>query len=282
MKSKKPLELWRSNLESWAIPDEIIDAAPESPWGFPPGLFERRTASALERPLTTANRKALEALPEGGKVLDVGAGGGAASLPLAQKAGSIAAVDSSQEMLEGFTRAASRLEINSKTVPGTWPEVADHLSAADVVVCHHVLYNVPNLQPFVTALDDKARHRVVIEMTPEHPLAWMNDLWVRFHGLRRPDRPTYEDAVECLRYLGLDAHSHVETAVSVMGGFERREEAIAFVRKRMCLRPEQDEELAAALGNRLRNTDRGWSASPPQHRIATLWWDRRSGASQAG
>lgn len=274
MESIDPLRRWKSDLEAWAIPDEIIDAAGESPWGFPPGLFERRASSALERPLTYSNHKALEVLPTGGSVLDVGAGGGAASLPLAPQAGSITAVDSSEHMLEGFTRAASGLDVEFRAVAGSWPEAADHVSPADVVVCNHVLYNVPHLAPFAAALNDKALRRVVIEMTPEHPLAWMNDLWVKFHDLRRPDRPTFQDAVECLRYLGLDAHSHVEISISVMGGFEKREDAIAFVRKRMCLRPEQDEELAGALGDRLRRTERGWSASPPQHRIATLWWNR--------
>lgn len=273
MNGTDPPARWKSLLEAWAIPNEIIDAAPENPWGFPPGLFERRATSALERELTYANRKALETLPAGGSVLDVGAGGGAASLPLAQKAGSITAVDSSERMLEGFTRAAARLDIASRTVVSAWPEAAGQISPVDVVVCHHVLYNAPHIAPFVTALNDKARHRVVIEMTPQHPLVWMNDLWIKFHNLSRPDRPTYQDAVECLRYLGLDAQCHVETSVSAMGGFEKREDAIAFVRKRMCLRPEQDEELAGALGDRLRKTDRGWSASPPEHRIATLWWD---------
>lgn len=268
-----PLARWKSDLDAWAIPDEIINAAGESPWGFPPGLFERRASSALERALTYSNHRALEALPASGSVLDVGAGGGAASLPLAPKAGSITAVDSSEPMLEGFIRAASGLDVKSRAVAGSWPEAAARVSPVDVVVCHHVLYNVPQIAPFVTALKDKALHRVVIELTPEHPLAWMNDLWIKFHNLRRPDRPTYRDAVECLRYLGLDAQCHVETSVSVMGGFEKREDAIAFVRKRMCLRPERDEDLARALGDRLRKTDRGWSASPPEHRIATLWWD---------
>ena len=33
------LERWREQLDGWAIPAEILAAAPESPWGFPVGLF---------------------------------------------------------------------------------------------------------------------------------------------------------------------------------------------------------------------------------------------------
>src|SRR5207248_8317418 len=36
---------WRADLESWAIPEEILDAAPETPWGCPVDLFARRADS---------------------------------------------------------------------------------------------------------------------------------------------------------------------------------------------------------------------------------------------
>lgn len=273
MSPSDPLAYWKDSLQGWAIPDEIVESAPESPWGFPPGLFARRASSALERPLTFSNRKALDALPDRGSVLDVGSGGGAASLPLAHKAGSIVAVDTSEEMLDSFRQAASRIDMPAQAVCGSWPEIAPEAPATDVVVCNHVLYNVQDLGPFAAALDDHARRRVVIELTPQHPLAWMNDLWLRFHGLRRPQGPTFEDAARAIRSLGPDVRTHEEVGVSVMGGFETRQDALAFVRKRMCLQPEQDEELAGALGNRLRETDGGWSAAPHEHRMATLWWD---------
>ncbi|MDP9241458.1 MAG: SAM-dependent methyltransferase, partial [Actinomycetota bacterium] len=84
---------WRDELASWAIPDEILAAASESPWGFPVELF--RVADAVEpsMPDTPSRRRALEALPAGGSVLDVGCGGGAASLALAPPAGRLVGVD---------------------------------------------------------------------------------------------------------------------------------------------------------------------------------------------
>ena len=66
-------ERWQAELAGWAIPDEILAQAPESPWGFPPELF-----AAPPDPIDTPSRdRALEALPPGGSVLDVGCGGGA-------------------------------------------------------------------------------------------------------------------------------------------------------------------------------------------------------------
>lgn len=265
-------ERWKTKLEAWAVPDEILAAAPESPWGFPTGLFAGRTTSALRRGLSRANLRALEALPEGGSVLDVGVGGGAGSLPLADRAGLVTGVDSSQGMLDSFSEAAANRGVASATVLGTWPEIAGEVEPADVAICHHVFYNVADLEPFVQALAAKARHRVVVELTPEHPLAWMSDLWKRFHGLTRPEGPTYRDAAEVVSELGYDVQVELASGPPVISGFPRRNDAIALVRKRVCLRPDQDAELAEALGDRLREHDGGWTASPPQHEIATLWW----------
>ena len=38
---------WRDDLDSWAIPPEILAAAPESPWACPPGLFGRAAEDAV-------------------------------------------------------------------------------------------------------------------------------------------------------------------------------------------------------------------------------------------
>jgi len=48
---------------------------------------------------------------------------------------------------------------------------------------------------------------VVYEFTQRHPLAHLNPLWRRFHGIDRPDRPTADDdAIDILDALGLDIH----------------------------------------------------------------------------
>jgi len=67
------------------------------------------------------------------------------------------------------------------------------------VTCHHVLYNVAELGPFVTALTSHARRLVVVELTARHPLTALNPLWERFHGLVRPNVPTACDALACWR-----------------------------------------------------------------------------------
>jgi SAM-dependent methyltransferase len=266
------LEAWERALEAWAIPDEILSAAPESPWGLPPELFRRRAVAAVERGPSILVERSLEALPAGGTVIDVGVGGGATSLPLAGRASRITGVDGSEPMLDAFRAAAATAGVGAVGVLGAWPDVAVEVERADVVVCGHVLYNVPLLEPFARSLTDHARHRVVVEITGTHPLAWMADLWMRFHGLERPTGPTADDAEAALRELGLDVSRVDQEAPPRSGGFERRQDAIALVRRRLCLPADRDGHVADALGDRLAERDGLWSAGPIQQTLVTLWW----------
>jgi SAM-dependent methyltransferase len=254
---------WREDLDSWAIPPEILAAAPETPWGCPTGLFARaaeETLAAQAAAPTPSLRRALEALPEGGSVLDVGAGGGAASLPLCPPAAAVTAVDQSPSMLAAFADLAGRRGIDHREVEGLWPVVADQVGPADVVVCHHVLYNVGDLVPFVAALTDHARRRVVVEITASHPQALLNPLWEHFHGVRRPTRPTADDAAAVLRDLGLDLGVEPFDAPPRWQHDGHHDELVAFTRRRLCLPAERDPEVAAMLP----------PLQPRPH--VTLWW----------
>lgn len=261
-------------MAGWAIPQQILETAPESPYGFPTELFRSRAARsrAGEDP---SSIRALEALGAAGTVLDVGAGAGAASMPLAPPATRLIAVDPSPDLLAAFSSEAASRHVPSSTVLGGWPQVADITEPADVVVCHHVLYNVADIESFVRALDDHARRRVVIELTDEHPMAWMRDLWTVFHGIERPVGPTAEDALDAIASLGLAANREDRVRSEITGGFASRSDAIALVRRRLCLPAALDDDVEEALGDRLAESDGLWTVGPRDQVVATLWWDTR-------
>jgi SAM-dependent methyltransferase len=257
---------WSHQLEGWAIPENLLAAAPESPWGFPPAMFARSAEQAQADPeLTPSRRRAKEALPLGGSVLDVGVGGGAASLPLAPPARLLVAVDESQAMLDVFAEAAERRLVRHEEIGGRWPGIEANAPKVDVVVCQHVLYNVGDLAPFLVALHGHAGRRVVVEVTDSHPQSDLSPLWQSIHGIDRPTGPTVTDAVEVATALGY--------VVSVER-FERpslwhdapAEERIAFARRRLCVGPEHDDEIGVFL-DETANLDR---------KLVTLWWDAAS------
>ena len=265
------LARWRERLEDWAIPEEILAAAPESPWGCPVGLFRSRARRAGSRPATPSNREAARFLPAGGTVLDIGAGGGAASLPLAGMAGRLVAVDESPAMVAAFLAAAEAAGVAAEGVEGRWPEVAGRVAPADVVVCHHVLYNVADLAPFADALTGHARRRVVAELTDRHPLVGLGPLWRRFHDLERPTGPGADDAVAALEALGLRV-ARQDWESQDRFGFDDLDELVTFTRRRLCLPADRDPEVAAALLDEgTRQVDGVWVSGQPR-RVTTLSW----------
>jgi hypothetical protein len=188
----------------------------------------------------------------------------------------VVGVDATPEMLRIFREAGAARGLTVETVEGAWPEVAGSVPTCDVALSGHVLYNVPDLPPFLSALTSHAHRRVVVELTDRHPLAWMNDLWERFHGLRFPSGPSADDAGTIVAELGADVHREelVTGPGRGHGGFERREDAVALARRRLCLTADRDDEVAEALGDRLRPDAEGlWSAGPLEQTIVTLWWD---------
>jgi SAM-dependent methyltransferase len=261
-------ERWRAELEAWALPEAILSQAPENPWRLPVEPFLSDSAG----PLTVSHRRALEALPPAGRVLDVGAGGGAMSRPLGAAGAHVVAVDSAAEMLE-VSGADTR-------VLGRWPEAAAEAGTADVAVCGHVLYNVPDLVPFVDALTGAARRRVVVEITAAHPRVSPEEkvLWRHFWHLDRPDGPDWEDAVAVLREMGIDPA--VESWERQRGfAFRSRDDLVAAVRRRLCLRADRDPEVLEVLGPWLVREEGRWRLSGRPRGLVTLWWDILAPAS---
>ncbi|WP_188193970.1 class I SAM-dependent methyltransferase [Nonomuraea sp. SYSU D8015] len=266
------LRAWAEDLAAWRIPEPILSAVEESPWVLPEEVFTRRTEHYLAEPGGPSYERAMEALgPGGGSVLDIGAGGGSASLPLAARTTGLTVVDSSRPLLDDLVRRAAPLGLTPAAVCGTWPDVAAEVPEADVVLCHHVIYNVPDLEPFVTALTRHARRRVVAEITVRHPLTELNPYWKRFHGLERPEGPTAEQVIETLQALGLQVTAERWTRPA-LAEYKSFATLVDVTRRRLCLPPDRRDDVADAL------RDAGVSdESPPDlgssgRDLVTLWW----------
>jgi SAM-dependent methyltransferase len=247
---------WHDELAGWAIPQDILARAPESPWGFPVELFR-----AEQQPGASPSRdRALEALPDGGSVLDIGCGGGGASLALVPPAGEVVGVDSSEAMLTAYAEGAEGRGVRHRELLGAWPDIAEQAPTTDVAVCHHVFYNVADLPPFVAAMTAHARRRVVVELSGRHPLVDTAPLWRHFHGVDRPDGPTAQLAVEVLRELGIapEVQQWSRPPRDVP-----REVYVRLNRRRLCLPESAEPEVDRLMGE----------GAGALRDVVTLWWD---------
>lgn len=258
--SPSAAERWRIGVEGWAVPDRITEDAPEPYVALDPERFRWRPEADALQPVRPSRRRALEALPEGGSVLDVGVGGGASSLGLVPRAGLLIGVDPLPGMLASFEASARQAGVAARAVLGGWPEVADQVEPVDVAVCHHAVYRVSDIEPFFAALTAAARHRVVIEISAHPPMVDLNPLWRAFHGRERTDRLVADDAEAVLAAMGLA----VEREDLFLSPGERNvsPERVAFVRSRVCVGPERDPEILTFLQQSV----------AADHQVVALWW----------
>ena len=247
---------WEAALAAWAWPEEIREAAPADPWRLDPSELASRGDRDSDHD-SPADVAALEALPRGGSVLDVGCGTGGTSSSLRARAGLVTGVDPRQEMLERFAAATGaqpgllqRLAGGApdvRTVEGRWPDVAPDVAPADVVLAGNVLYDVTEgVAAFVDALHDHARQRVVVTLTARHPLHWVNPYAEAVHGIRRPAEPTAGVAADVVREVTGVTPTHLAWTerLSPPEDPAALEDLVA---RRACVRPEQRDELRAVL-----------------------------------
>ena len=251
-------ECWRQSLDAWALPDYVLAAAEESPWIHPPVLFQ--VPDVIET--SPSHDRARDAVPEGGTVLDVGCGGGVAAFALTPPATHVIGVDQQAEMLVMFQANAEQHGVSVLTIEGLWPAVAYATPDADVVTAHHVIYNIADVVPFLRALNDHARSRVVLEMPDHHPLAPMSEAWRHFWHLERPTGPTPLNLLDVLEEAGINAHR--EAWRGPIRVEQSEEWAAHFMRVRLCLPSSRESEVREFLTGQPQSTVR---------ELSTIWWD---------
>lgn len=254
---------WRDALEGWRLPDELLAAAPEDPYRFDAGQLERPGVDQRDTPTGERVLALLGAPPS--RLLDVGCGPGAISVAFAPEA-TVVGVEPQPHL------AAAARERGLTVVEGSWPEVANGVAPADVVLCTHVLYNVADLTPFVEALHDHARLGVVVELTATHPWTGLGPLYRHFHDLDRPDGPTANlaaDVIEAAVGRRVQRLAWERPAAR----YPDLDTVVAHRRRQLCLTPAADAEIADLLtadGTVTLRADGTVDTGPVA--LTTLWW----------
>lgn len=264
---------WSEQLAAWAIPERLLAAVDESPYGWSQNLWKRRSERARNEeaePVTTSVARRL--LASNGSVIDVGAGRGRASLPLAAEGHPLVAVEKNPDMVAGLREDAARLGANVSIVEKAWPQAADELHPATVVMSAHVVYDVPDIGPFLTAMHRLATSGVVLEVTPAHPWSGMAPYYRALHHIDRPSGPTADDLVEVVEEV-VGVVPEVEWwARSGQMWFSDWDEIIEFYGRRLVLPPARRGEVRPLLEPDVTEVDGRLVVGDPVRRLATIWW----------
>ena len=129
-------------------------------------------------------------------LIDVGAGAGRHSLPLAERLEWVTAVEPSEGM-----RAQMPPRDNITVVASRWQDAA--VAPADLVICCHVMYGVEEPIPFITKMERSARERVFIMMREGpmvHPAAVVRE---RMLGGEEPPVPRFSELFMLLMQIGI-------------------------------------------------------------------------------
>ncbi|MCL5961091.1 MAG: class I SAM-dependent methyltransferase [Chloroflexi bacterium] len=228
------LKLWMEQLILWSPPknDSLSPKGPDDDWTKMAKWFGKM-APQIEEGGSPLLLRVEELVDSRSVVLDVGAGSGRLAIPLAPKVGKILAVESSPAMRSALqTRIAELGADNVEVVAGRWPGI--EVPQVDIAFCANVVYDVADLGPFLLKMDQVAKHHCFIQLTPRHPLDAFRELWEEFVGWTPPHGPTYLDAVECLRQLGIEPRVEVAPSKRWLR-FRDPIEATAFYRDRLGL-----------------------------------------------
>jgi SAM-dependent methyltransferase len=260
---------WGRMLEAWALPEELLAAAEESPYGWPEAVLAcmRRERDAGEDTPTLSVVR--ELIPGGGSLLDVGAGTGRLAVPLAREGYAVTAVEPAGPMLADLTAAAVGLPV--EIVEGRWPDAAPSVRHCDLALSAHVVYDVADIGPFVSTLH-AAADAVVIECGADHPRTALAPLYRALHGLDRPVGPTVDDLAAVVEEVTGAAPAVVRWEARRPMRFSGRDEALALYRRRLALPAARSAELEKLLGPRLHADGGEWVVDEGARRTATLWW----------
>ncbi|MEN6611372.1 MAG: class I SAM-dependent methyltransferase [Methanoregulaceae archaeon] len=223
--------------------------------------------------------KRLEVLniPDGSRILDIGAGPGPLAVPLAERGCQVTAVEPSPVMREALAEHMKERNVQNITViPRRWEEVgpADLGEPFDVVIASYSLVML-DMGDAVAKMDAVAGGTVHLFWFLTSP-GWAQvnrDLWPLLHGGHFPGEPTADWIWQILHEMGIHANLTVEPGVHSPTYASTEEAVQEFLGRLNCTTPAHEEILRSYLEATLLHRDNGY-VLPGETFGAHIWWEK--------
>ena len=142
------------------------------------------------------------------EILEIGGGAGRIGLPMALQAKSLTNVEPSAAMREQFAIAISEHGIsNASAVASAWPPSGP--VSADVVLTVDVTYFITDIEPFIRAMHESARRRVLILTWTVPPPNVNAELYRIAFGESQAPSPGFRELLPVIWDLGIVPDVHV-------------------------------------------------------------------------
>jgi SAM-dependent methyltransferase len=206
--------------------------------------------------------------------LDVGAGGGRLTLPLALATKEVIAVEPSDGMLAVLREGMAEHGIeNVRIVQERWP--CEPLPQADVGLIANVGNDIEDIGPFLDALEAASRRFCVAVNWLTSPRTVADGLWEPVYGEPRARLPALPEFMTLLVARGSLFELRLASRPPI--SFEGRDDAHRFIRRQLWLREgsERDQLLGRLLQERLTERDGRFGTSWEPATIGVLTWTAR-------
>jgi hypothetical protein len=206
--------------------------------------------------------------------LDVGAGGGRYSLPLAIATREVVAIDPSPAMLGALRADASAFGIaNISVVEGRWPLAEP--PAGDVALMAHVGYDIAEIGPFLDQLEQRSS-RLCVAVMGESAMTTVGSLfWQDIHGELRVRLPALPELVTL--HIARRRLPEVRLVDRVPPTFDSFEDALAMARRQLWLTPgsAKDDLLRKLAREAVTERDGRFAYEWTPTRIGIVTWPPR-------
>ena len=263
------LRLWRELVERFTVEPAQSEAEMMARWGKRvrrAGYTEEQRMSDRDDPLM---RFVIGNLQPTDTVLDIGAGIGRWSIPMAMAARSVTALDTLPGMLDIIRDNTLDEGVNNiETVLGDWSSV--ELGPHDHTLASHAVYMSPDIVGYARKMERLSRKTCNIVMrVPKHN-GVIGELARRIHGCWH-DSPNFVVGYNALLQAGINGHVVMEESTRLLHN-ENLEDALARVKRHLRLHDDRhDGEIMDVLERRLVKRD-GEYYWPDGMRSALVWW----------
>jgi SAM-dependent methyltransferase len=264
---------WRSMVDAREASGPGNFQAGGSRWEGRAARFARLTR-ALDASTDPFIKVLKEALRPADVVLDVGAGAGRYSLPIASSVARLTAVEPSAGMRGNLQEEAARRGITNVTVvPSSWEDAK--VEPHDVAFVANVLYFVKDAAGFVEKVDEHARRACFILHRVEERASGLLPLWEQIWGHPRPPEPGALDLYNLLFTLGIRANLQLLRRPAPVV-FETGADVMREARQSLELAEDDtshDEPIEAFLRSVITKRD-GRFEFPPGPQMAIISWEK--------